>query len=750
MRRRDQVSWVATIGGLLVAVLAIGGAHRWSQAIVSFLLAVALVPLLRSRRTLGHVSPLIAMLATAWVLTAVQLIPLPDAVLHVLQPTGSALREDGAELVGAHPWNSLSLDPPATLRALTFFTSLLAFAVLSLRAAASESARYWIQALIAGTCGLVAVIVGFHSLFGIDSLYGVYSPAEARPPVLGPLLNANHLGCLMALGANVAVGLALYRRQSSRVRVTWFVVAAACAATAVASESRGATLALMIGALLTLGVRIAQRFIRDSGSKRAEFLTTSLPIAIVAGCAIVVVVYMSAGSVTQELSHTDLAEVGRPKSKFLAWKSAAKLIEESPWTGVGRGALEPTFTRVHPASSLATYAYVENEYVQAVVDWGIPGAALLAACGLWLASAAIRRWRNGPLAAGALGGLAAIAFQSNVDYGLELLGVAVPLTIMLSTVAYVPVSKKERPIARRIVAIRCIHVVGLVIGGILLLTSTTTTLAEDHVALRHAKERSSITEVIQRHPLDYFGYAVAAQSALGNRDSTAIRLLNHALALHPTHSGLHLMTARLLISIKRPEQAAIEYASAVRGVIDPRPVVREIVAVLPPNIAATALPADYWRIEELVNALTDLGRQDIATVWLDGMLRRGPSVRTCQLLFNVSLQSGNIDAAKTAIARCTTRDLSQQDRTRLAKLMISAHELPDAIRLLEKVDTWEGRVDEKFAAWLLLCDAHEATANLVEARDCLRRLDRSGLVTPANTNEVIKRLDRLDVGPAQR
>ena len=49
----------------------------------------------------------------------------------------------------------------------------------------------------------------------------------------------------------------------------------------------------------------------------------------------------------------------------------------------------------------------------------------------------------------------------------------------------------------------------------------------------------------ERHPLDYYVYAQASQqlARTGNRVE-AIKLLNHALRLHPTHPGLHRIPRR--------------------------------------------------------------------------------------------------------------------------------------------------------------------------------------------------------------
>src|SRR6185369_6190725 len=109
-----------------------------------------------------------------------------------------------------------------------------------------------------------------------------------------------------------------------------------------------------------------------------------------------------------------------------------------PWVGVGRGAFEAAFTRVHPASGLASYSHLENEYLQAVVDWGVIGALALGLLAIWVAVAAVKRWRDGPLAAGALGALTVVAIQSNVDFGVEFLGLAAPMTAVAAALTYVP------------------------------------------------------------------------------------------------------------------------------------------------------------------------------------------------------------------------------------------------------------------------------------------------------------------------
>ncbi|HEU4729807.1 MAG TPA: O-antigen ligase family protein, partial [Kofleriaceae bacterium] len=435
MRPRDRISLAIGGAALLVSVLAIGGALRWTQAVVAVLVAGALAAQLGSRRRLDHVSPIVILLGIAIALTAIQLIPLPDAVLDALTPRGNELRSDGAQIAGTAPWHTISLDPAGTLRALAMLVTLLGFALLGLRVAASERGRYLVLAGVAVTAGLAAAVTGVHTLLNADMLYGVYAPHHATPLILGPLLNANHLGGLMAIGAVVAVGLVFYQRQAVQLRVLWVVIAIGCSATAMASLSRGANLALGLGVVSTIAILFAGRIGAPptERSRPRQALVNDVPIAIVIAFGLAVAVYTSAGKVADQLDNTSITELEQPLSKYAAWRSSIQLVEEAPWVGIGRGALEPVFTRVHEPSAYITFSHLENEYIQAVVEWGVPGAIVLGLVFAWCVASALRRWRDGPLAAAAIGACAAILFQSSVDFGIELLGVAVPALLVATT-----------------------------------------------------------------------------------------------------------------------------------------------------------------------------------------------------------------------------------------------------------------------------------------------------------------------------
>jgi hypothetical protein len=748
MRLRDGLTHGLALAGLSAAIFAIGGSPRWAQALVAVIVALALVTQLLSRRSFARVSPLVAMLGIAVAATALQLLPI-GSLAGALDPVGVGLRDDGASLLGFDPSQTATLDVPGTIRGLAFFVILLGVALVALRYASSERGRYQLLAAIGVLCGLCAVVVGIHALIGADSLYGLYRPQHASPPLLGPLLNENHLGCLMAVGTVTALGLVLYRRQPSWLRACWVVVVAMCGAVTLVGASRGATLALGAGVVVVGAVRLAQKLVANapattSRRRGSRLVTSSVPIAAVAASAVVVVLYASAGNVTDQLERTTMRELDEPASKFGAMRSAVDLIEEAPWTGVGRGAFEPAFTRVHPPSAVGTMSHLENEYVQAVVDWGIPVAILLALAGGWLAVTAVRRWRDGPLAAGALGAVVIVGLQSNVDFGLELLGVAVPITAIAATLAYAPMREGSRrlPVSR---VLRIAIIGALALGAVALLTPATRTIDEDHEQLEQLSHPDLVDVLpsIERHPLDYYGYAVAAQALQRSDDPRTIPVLNHALRLHPTHPQLHLVTARLLLAAGHPEQASVEYVAAMRGTRSRRRLLEEVVARLGPKLAAEAIPTEELRADDL-QFFEERHRVDIAALYLAHVLDAHPDdFHACAAIYDIATRYPDLDVV-AATHHCPHYELTRQMRLRIGRQQLAHHADADAIQLLADVESWPGRIDEKFAAWMIVCDAHADLREWDDAKHCLRRLDASGIATTDGRAEIANRVTKLD------
>ena len=746
MRLRDRICVSISSAALLIAVLAVGGALRWTQAVVAGLVALALATQVFARRRLDRTSPLVAFLGLAVALTAIQLIPLPAGVLQALDGPGAQIRAEGATLSATQPWQCISLDPAETVRALAFFVTLLGVALLAVRYASSERGRFALLGGLAVVCGVTALVTGVHTLLNADLLYGVYAPHEfAHPPaVFGPLLNPNHLGGLMGLGAVLSFGLAFYGRQISQLRVLWIVVGLACTVVCAATQSRGAMLGLVVGLIVTGALTVAGRVHasrRGSGGR----MRNDVPLLVVIGLGLAVVLYVSAGGVAQQLNNTSLVELNQPSSKYAAWRSSLELVREAPVLGIGRGAEETTLTRVFRGSAYFTYSHLENEYLSAIVDWGVAGAVLLAAAFLWCARTAYRRWRDGPLAAAAIGALSAIMLQSGVDFGIELLGLALPVVIIAATVELVPLRATDGPMlllrARRVAL-----VVALAVLAVALTQPLTTSVQEDHdtIADRVASTQD-LRAIVERHPMDYVAFGELARTNFEHDTPAAVAFLNHALTLHPTHLGLHRLAARMFVAAHLYAQAAVEYSLAMSADPAPLELLTEAVKMLPSATDVTrAIPADYPNVDMILRSLHELDRDDISVSWLARVARRPQhDTQVIDLLYELTMTRKDYVTAKaTAELRLETVHTTHS-RLLVAKAQLLLREYDALLLSLADVAKWNGPITDRSEGWLILCDVHIARRDWNAALLCLHKLDGSGLLAATGRGGVVERLANI-------
>lgn len=752
MRTRERYTYALGAAALLVAVLGVGGAPRPVLAAVGALVTAALALQVTSRRR-GRPSPLAFVIAAALGLTALQLLPLPGGLAIALDPVGQELHRDGAQLLGDEAgWSPLSRDPAGTRYGLAYLLVLGGAALIALRIASGERGRFALMGAVAATGGLAAVVTALHELAGATALYGIYRPDFASPVLLGPLLNPNHLGCLFAMSAVAAAGLVMHPRQPAAARSGWALCAAVTVAATLLTLSRGATLALIAGGFMLGAVLLGQRMRgRDdrAATSPPRLTVNALAIGIVAMCGLALVVYSSGRGVSEQLRETTGKEWSQPGSKYMAWRSAGHLVAEVPWLGVGRGAFESSFTRIHPASGKVTFSHPENEYVQAVVEWGLPGALLLAGLVGWLAVAAGRRWRAGPVTAAAIGAATVVAVQSVVDFGLELPGIGLPTVAVLAVLVHVPLRELAAAERKRAMAVRAAVAAAALLGSAALLGDCTRRIAEDHRELAATRPPSFAVArpILERHPHDYLAFAHAGDALLRARDPRAMSFLNHALRLHPTHPGTHRAAARLLLARGSLRQAALEYATAMRSAMIVTPLVQEVVRVFPdPELAATAIPADYPVPEHVARVLGDLGATAVAVRWLRTVATTHPGApRVGELLLTAALKQGDLELAELGARLRHQHEGSAASLLALGRLLMQRDQLDEAARVLAAAPGAPGPPDKVAAAWLLFCDVEAARQQWTAARTCLLGL-RDAQRDNSLLLEIARRLERAAQG----
>jgi len=279
-----------------------------------------------------------------------------------------------------------------------------------------------------------------------------------------------------------------------------------------------------------------------------------------------------------------------------------------------------------------------------------------------------------------------------------------------------------------------------------LLSAATTTVEEDHDRTKttQALEEADLHDSLERHPLDYRGYLLdSVVLARRHERQRAIHVLNYALELHPTHPGLHLFLGDLLRDSGNLDQAAVEYATALRSSTDPQRLIDNIIHRMPTaDLIARSIPAEYDRYYDVVQVLERLHRIDVALLWLQRVLAtKTDTLRTCSSIYALAAKTHSIDAIAVASEECPQFSPTPAVKRHLARAALDNHNASAAIRLLADVEKWTGNVNDKFEAWLTRCDAYVELDQLDDAEHCLHQLDATGYATKREIIE--KRLDAV-------
>ena len=544
--------------------------------------------------------------------TALQMVPLPPALLRLLAPaTAEIYRVSLSGLSGANAWHPLSVDPSSTL------WEVLKVGACTLGFLAGHNFLYRAQRRQRLLVGLVVTGV---VLTGLGLAGAVLAP---RQPLLfytpGPgggsglitlsVVNPNHGAAFLVLCTAVAAGLALAAKDLQR-RVLLTIASALLGIGVCLTLSRGgiAGLAVALGLISVASMLLQQR--RES--RRNTMATITGLLAVILGAA----AWLAYEDLATEFSHL-LPEGSADWSKVRLWSSGAAMIGANPWFGVGRGGFMTAFPR-YLKEDLPNniFSHMENQYLHLPAELGIPVGA-----GLILASVvALVYWlRKGHRGHGTLAvaaGLVAVAAHNLVDFNLELLGIAMPVAILAGLLsAGVNTRRGSKKRNKRLqAAVRNAVTLGSA-AALLALTGWAALAApagpwEDEQRLRDlartkaplAQLRAAAQQAIRRHPADHIPHLAHARYAASKGKPEALASLNRALFLFPRSPQIHLDAARTLRRFRRRRQALLEYKLALVHGAKERTILREALplcrttrdvrSLLPPQVTAWATAAD--------------------------------------------------------------------------------------------------------------------------------------------------------------
>ncbi|WP_022688134.1 O-antigen ligase family protein [Sphingomonas phyllosphaerae] len=380
---------------LLLALLAMlwlaGGASRadvsgqvvvrvaaWGALIVAGLLA----PRPNVTRDLR---PVAWLLAFGVVLVALQLIPLP-ADLWLRLP-GRAVLTEAVPRGAPQPWRPWTMTPGATGNALSALVVPVAVLVLLVAMRPAERALLPGVLLVMVT---IAMLVGLLQVSGARLSNPFVNDTVGQ--VSGIFANRNHFAVFLACGCLLAPAWAFRGERHARWRgplalglIVLFVM------TILATGSRAGMLTAVLAVLIAL--TMVRHELRRQLSRAPRWAFLAL-IASVLGLLAVVVAASVAANRAESIHRTFAVDVGTDM-RNRGLPIVLKMISTYLPLGSGVGGFDPMFRMHEPLALLKPtfFNHAHNDFLEVVLDAGVPGGLLLGAALFWWLSASIRVWR---------------------------------------------------------------------------------------------------------------------------------------------------------------------------------------------------------------------------------------------------------------------------------------------------------------------------------------------------------------------
>lgn len=538
---------------LFLIVLLIGGGAGTGYPLVELvaqILALVLIVLASRAKPAGTLVPqsattralrrFVVLFGIAAVLLLLQIVPLPPTWWHALPSRETAVQI--YTLLGwSARWHAFSLTPDGTLVAL--LSLLVPIAAMVTVASLSLKNRIMLLRLIVGGAIVGTVLGALQVAAGSSSAPMLYETAH-RGFGVGFFVNRNHQATLL-LVAIVFAAVPGVLGTGPAPRLATLGTIAFLALGILATSSRTALLLLPLALIVALALVVG---VRRSGRP------------LIGAAAL----YLLGGFL---LSRTDLMQrvfarfaTVAEELRYQYWENSLYIVKETFPFGTGFGSFERVYRAVEPLGQVSPLGvnHVHNDYLELILEGGLPFAILILLGLVVLIVALTSGWKTGNdrqeratiVAAGAAIGL--ILLFSLVDYPLRMAGIAGVFGASLGLIAAVgrsapaasqPVARPRTWIAAGIALLVGIVATGDSLGRVLVLhkqAAAATTVApwsgaawsaladEDQLAGRPAEARIAAARALSIVPID-----AAAVRAHGYAD----------LALGEPDRGSHLLQA---------------------------------------------------------------------------------------------------------------------------------------------------------------------------------------------------------------
>ena len=428
-----NISFFATAALLALALLIGGAGENFPLLEMTLDLAALVVAGLmlwkgQPERLTRLSSCALALMAAVVLLPLLQLVPLPPDIWHALP--GRELPAQIDAILAVSTWRPLTLDVEGTVRAvLSLIPACVVFAA-SLRLHNGERGKLLV---VVTAFALVNAIVGIAQLATGGSMTP-YPSAHLGYPI-GLFVNRNHNAVFLLLSMPIIAALAARRMQSAEAKVPYIV--GALALLTIAGVVVIATTSRMALALLPLALAgsLALLFFRQSLLRLA--LPSTLALAAVAATISWV------GGFNRNLSRFSSLHDGR----FDYWDDVSWALHHYGLAGTGFGSFIPVYQTAESLSGIspAILNHAHNDFIEIVLDGGIPAIVLLALFFALLAAAAVQLMKKrfdfnrASLNLAAALGMVLVLIFSLADYPLRMPAISCTFAVLCACFLPTPV-----------------------------------------------------------------------------------------------------------------------------------------------------------------------------------------------------------------------------------------------------------------------------------------------------------------------
>jgi O-antigen ligase len=301
-----------------------------------------------------------------------------------------------------------------------------------------ESVQTMMMALI-----FLAMAISFYAIYqfvtGSDHVWHLLKGYPHRGS--GTYICPNHLGGFLEMLLPLGLAYTLASRLNA-VRKVFLGYAALVILVGIAvTLSRGSWFSTFLGLMLFFGVLLFHRTHR---------LPALVLLVLLVGTGVFVMPKTYYLRARFERLWTDKGTVD-DDMRLALWEPAMRVWKDQPWFGAGPAHFDYRFRQYRPASVQLQPDRAHNDFLNALADWGLVGAGIIASAWVLLYLGVIKTWRfvrsnasdlgrkpsnKFAFVVGAAAGLAAIFFHSAVDFNMYIPAnalLAVSLMALLSS-----------------------------------------------------------------------------------------------------------------------------------------------------------------------------------------------------------------------------------------------------------------------------------------------------------------------------